>query len=416
MTSIRDVLLLQREELQSKINSRYIKRNLIFDATTNDMIKVIVGPRRAGKSFFAIRALSSKDNFGYANFDDESLTKLEDYNEVVAELSSLYNHPKILLFDEIQNLDRWELFVNRLQRQGYNLVITGSNSNLLSKELATHLTGRHLPLTILPLAFKEIARDTGSNTTQSELKALFERYLVYGGYPEPLVGNMNYTEYLSLLFDSIIYKDIIKRHKLRKSRVIEELAYYLISNAAREISFNNLAKLTGLKSPHTVKNYVGYLQDAFLFFELERYSEKVKERLKYNKKVYCIDNGFIRTKAFRRSNDNGLLYENLVAIELKRRSDNRHFEFYYWKSQQQEEVDFVIKEGMAVTELIQVCVDPSDEKTKRREIKSLLKASKELGCDRLLVLTEGYEGEEESEWYGIKGVIRFIALWKWLLD
>jgi hypothetical protein len=413
---IRDVLLLQREELQRKIDQRYIKRGLTFEANANEMIKVILGPRRAGKSFFAIRTLSEKDHFGYANFDDESLTQLDDYNEIVAELNSLYNHPKILLFDEIQNLDRWELFVNRLQRQGYNLVLTGSNSNLLSKELATHLTGRHLPLTILPLAFKEIAQESGTNTTQSELKTLFGKYLVYGGYPEPFVGNMNYTEYLSLLFDSIIYKDIIKRHKLRKSRVIEDLAHYLISNATREISFNNLAKLTGLKSPHTVKNYVGYLQDAFLFFELERYSEKIKDQLNYNRKVYCVDNGFIRTKAFKRSNDNGLLYENLVAIELKRRSANGHFEFYYWKSQQQEEVDFVIKDGMSITELIQVCTDPSDAKTKKREIKALLKASKDLGCANLLVLTEGYEGEEESEWYGIKGVVRFIALWKWLLE
>ena len=415
MSSIREALILQRRELERRLGQRYIKREARIHGISSDMIKVIIGPRRSGKSFFAMNQIGNAGSFGYANFDDETLVDAKDYNEIIAELDSVYNKPKHILFDEVQNLKRWELFVNRLQRQGYNLIITGSNSNLLSKELSTHLTGRHMIMDMMPLSFREFVSSEGKELTTQEIKTRFFEYSEHGGYPEPLVKGLDYREYLSTLFESIIYKDIVKRYRIRKPQIIEELASYLISNTAKEFSYNNLTEMTSNESPHTTKTYINYLKEAFIFFEVGMYSRKMKEQIRHNKKIYCIDNGFILAKAFKTSQEKGRLYKNLVAIELKRKTANGHSGFYYWKNQQQEEVDFVITDSREISELIQVCANLEKQKTRSREIRALLKASKELGCDSLTILTEDYEAEEEEEWFGIKKVVKFTPIWKWLL-
>src|SRR3989338_8397577 len=149
LQEIKERTILQKREIEVKLKEKYIERNQDLKLN-NDLIKVIVGPRRAGKSFFAIHFLNKRGKFGYVNFDDEKLVEVENYDEIITAMNSVYDNPKFVLFDEIQNLPKWELFVNRLQRQGYNLVITGSNSHLLSRELSTHLTGRHIPITLLP--------------------------------------------------------------------------------------------------------------------------------------------------------------------------------------------------------------------------------------------------------------------------
>lgn len=412
---IRDILLLQKRELESRLKERYVERNVDLKKFDNDLIKVIIGPRRAGKSFFAIHMLSRLGNFGFVNFDDEKLVEIEDYDELITTINTLYSNPKYLLFDEIQNLEKWELFVNRLQRQGYNLVITGSNSKLLSRELATHLTGRYLPINILPFSFKEFLDIDERELTKSEIKEKLFSYLTYGGYPEPLIKKMDYRDYLSTLFNSVIYKDIVKRFRIRYVQAIEDLAVYLISNTAKEFSYNTLSKITKCKSVHTVEKYLSYLEEAFIFFKVDKFSFKVKEQISSNKKIYCIDPGFVHAKAFKFSPDTGKLWENIVAIELKKLEMSGSASIYYWKSKYQEEVDFVIKRGVKVEQLIQVCQDVNDIKTKEREVRALLKASKELGCKNLLVLTEEYENEEDTSWFGIAGKVKFMPLWKWLL-
>ena len=410
---IRDILLLQKRELEKRLNEKYIERDAIKKFNDN-LVNVIIGPRRAGKSFFAVHILNKLGKFGYVNFDDEKLVEIKDYDEIISMINSLYNHPKYILFDEIQNLERWELFVNRIQRQGHNLVITGSNSNLLSRELSTHLTGRHSLTSIFPFSFKEFLKLENKELTKSEIKEKLFYYANYGGYPEPIVKKMDSKEYLSTLFSSIIYKDIIKRFKIRYPQAIEDLAVYLISNTANEFSYNSLSKITKCKSVHTIEKYLSYLQEAFIFFKLEKFSFKVKEQISSNKKIYCIDNGFINAKAFKFSQDMGKLYENLVAISLKKLEMNGFINIYYWKNVQQEEVDFIVKEGLKIRELIQVCYNTTDIKTKERETRALIKASKELKCNNLIVITEDYEKEENIEWFGTKRMIKFIPLWKWL--
>lgn len=412
---IRDILLIQKRELEAKLKEKYIERAADSKKFDTDLITVIIGPRRAGKSFFAIHTLGKIGGFGYANFDDEKLVELKNYDELVNAMKSLYNSPRYLLFDEIQNLNKWELFVNRLQRQGYRLVITGSNSKLLSKELATHLTGRYSLINIFPFSFKEYLNIEKKELTEGEIKEKLFNYLTYGGYPEPLLKKAEYRDYLSTLFNAIIYKDIVKRFRIRFVQAIEDLAVYLISNIAQEFSYNALSRVTKCKSVHTVQKYLSYLEEAFIFFKIDRFSFKVREQIASNKKIYCIDTGFVYAKAFKTSPDIGKLYENIVAIELKKLEMNGLANIYYWKSEQHEEVDFVIKRGLKIEQLIQVCYDIGTIKTKDRETRALLKAGKELGCKNLLILTEDYENEEEISWFGIKEKVKFVPLWKWLL-
>ena len=413
---IKDVLLAQKQELDAKLKEPYIERNVNSDKLGNSLIKVIIGPRRAGKSFFALHFLKKQDNFGYVNFDDEQLIETKDYDAIIEGMNSVYNNPKYVLFDEIQNLPKWELLVNRLQRKGMNLIITGSNSHLLSKELATHLTGRHLPINIFPFSFKEYLEINKRELTSHQIKEKLDVFLINGGYPEPLINNMNYRDYLSTLFNSIVYKDIVKRHKIRFPQGIEDLAYYLLSNTASEYSYTNLSKMTKIQSVHTIQKYLGYLEEAFIFFSVRRFSNKVKEQITFNKKTYCIDNGFIHAKAFKASPDLGKLYENVVAQKLKKKELDNKLKLFYWKNQQQEEVDFVIQEGNKIKQIIQVCYDLSSTETRKREVRALLKAGKELKCANLLILTPSYESEERMEWFDIKGKVIFMPLWKWLLS
>ncbi len=413
---LKDILILQKREFQNRINELYVDRRINFKKLKAPLIKIIVGPRRAGKSFFALHFLSKLDNFGYVNFDDERLVKLKDYDSLIEAVNFVYKNPTNILFDEIQNLEKWELFVNRLARQGFNLIITGSNSKLLSKEMATHLTGRHFLINLFPFSFREYLDLFEKDLTTNEIKNKFDKYVFEGGNPEPKIKKIDNKAYLISLFDSIIYKDIVRRYSIRNPNKINDLAYYLMANISNEFSFNSLKKLTSIESVHTVEKYLGYLEESFLFFSVKRFSYKVKEQLSSIKKIYCIDNGFVNSKSFKISPDYGKLYENLVAIKLKKLELDNKISFYYWKNQQQQEVDFVVKKGLKVHKLIQVCYNINNLKTKQREIRALLSASKELKCKNLLVITRDKEGEESFEWFGIKRKIKFVPLWKWLLS
>jgi hypothetical protein len=212
-----------------------------------------------------------------------------------------------------------------------------------------------------------------------------------------------------------VYKDIVKRFHIRFARGLDDLAVYLLSNVAQEYSFATLSRLTRCRSAHTVQKYLGYLEEAYIFFSVPRFSYKFREQVTVNKKIYCVDNGFITAKAFQFSENRGRLLENLVAVELKRKSLARGNELFYWKNVEQEEVDFVVKQGTRISELIQVCTDATGTSTRQREVRALIKAGNELNCNNLIVLTENEERTETSEWFGIQGTIRFLPLWKWLL-
>ncbi len=411
---LRDVLVLQQRELNARLSEPFVVRSVVFRNVSSDLIKVVIGPRRAGKSFFAIHELQKMGSFGYVNFDDEHLAAVSDFDEILAVIDELYGSPRFLLLDEIQNVPNWELLANRLQRQGRNLFLTGSNSNLLSAELATHLTGRHTLAYVFPFSFREFLALEKKELTSAEIKQKLLDFATYGGFPEPLVKKLDYADYLARLFDSIIFKDIVPRYKIRRIKTVKDIANHLLFNIAKEFSYNSLKKSVQATSVVTLQRFVSYLEEAFVFFEVPRFSFKLKEQTRSNKKIYCFDNGFIFAKAFKTSPDWGRLLENIVAIELKKGEIEQHHKLFYWKNVQQEEVDFLVQKGTIVQELIQVCFDVSNPETKKREIRSLLKAGSELHCKNLLVLTFDFDAIEVKEWFGIKGTIQFMPVWKWL--
>jgi predicted AAA+ superfamily ATPase len=412
---VRDILLRQKEELEHRLLEKYIRRDAVLASKDSGIINVIIGPRRAGKSFFGMHEVAGSDTFGFVNFDDERLVTISDFDEIQEAISSVYKNPKILLFDEIQNLPHWELIVNRLQREGLQLIITGSNSNLLSSELATHLTGRYLPTYIFTFSFKEYIGIFDKELSEAGIKEKFLDFLTHGGYPEPSIKSLDVKAYLQVLFDSILFKDIVKRHKVRFAAALENLANWMISNISTDFSFTSLSKQTQISSVHTLQNYLNYLVEAFVFFTIPKFSYKIREQQKSNRKLYCFDNGFYLAKAFQISKDYGKLLENLVATELKRRSLQAGWNLYYWKNREQEEVDFVIQQNNKVNRLVQVCWDPENTKTKEREVRALLKASRDLKCTDLIVITHEYEGRESFSWFGTEGEVEFIPAWKWLL-
>jgi predicted AAA+ superfamily ATPase len=414
---LRDIVLVQKRELEDRLQETYVERqsSLSWDLSDN-LIKVITGPRRAGKSFYAVHLIQQAGSYGYLNFDDERLTAVGDYDEIVSAIKAVYGNPHYLLFDEIQNLPRWELFVNRLQRQGFRLLITGSNANLLSSELSTHLTGRHTVHVLFPFSFGEFLRASGDEAAERtvvEKMAAMDAYAEQGGYPEPLLKKIDRRDYLRTLLQSTLYKDIVKRFRIRSVQGIENLALYLMSNIAREYSFNVLSAVTNCRSVHTVDKYIHYLQEAYLVFSLPRFSFKVKDQAGQNKKIYCTDNGLAVAAGFRFSEDRGALYENLVAVALKKEEIAGRVSLFFWRSSQNEEVDFVVKEGLQVTQLIQVCADISNPKTLKREMRALIKASQELHCDNLLLLNDRVDRTDIFKWQDVERPIRLMPLWQW---
>ncbi len=405
---------LERDEL---LRQKFVPREGVEHARKNlenSLIKVIVGPRRAGKSVFALQILEGVD-FAYLNFDDERLIGLSDYDEILKAIMQVYGDTRYFLFDEIQNLDKWELLVNRLQRRGFNLVLTGSNSKLLSRELSSHLTGRYIQFRILPFSFAEFlkAKDFILDETinlkeqQGILLNHLGTYLLTGGFPEIVVKNIDQQGYLKTLFDGILFKDIVKRYNIRQPQKLYDLGLYLLTNHSNEFSFNRLKNFLGFKSVHTVENYFGYFKEAFLLFDLERFSFKLRESIKSPRKAYGFDTGMIQAVKFRTSPDSGKLLENLVAIELLRREND----LYYYKTRNNREIDFVVKEGLKIVQLIQVCYEMSPSyQTKNREIDGLAKAASELKCDNLTVLTWDYNGEETVN----KKTVRIVPVWVWI--
>ena len=411
----------QKEELENiEKTENIISREgleIIEKALKFPNILAILGVRRCGKSVFAY-LLSKGKNFGYVNFDDERLLGIDanDLNELLKTFYKLYGEIEVIILDEIQNVSGWELFANRLRRTK-KVILTGSNSKLLSGELATHLTGRHIDTVLYPFSFKEFLKlrkfkESIAYTTKekAEILNLLEEHIQLGGFPETQKFG---KKILPVIYNDIITKDIILRHKIKKVEEIRKLTKYLISNVSGELSYSKTAKMLGVKHVSTLSKWVSYLEETFLVFKLERFNYKLKQQFLAPKKVYCIDSGIINAMGFKFSENRGKLMENLVAIELRRRShkeDQR--ETYYWKDYSQNEVDFVIKKNNTITQLIQVNYATSKEDIKERERTALIKASSALKCRNLLVLTWDYEAKEKT----MALEIQFTPLWKWLLE
>jgi len=417
-----------------------IERHLAIDLKT-DLIIDIVGPRRAGKTylmFAAIKKITAKlDKKAtiYINFENGRLLPLKEeyFNQIVDFIYKeklIEKYKKIYLFlDEVQQIKGWEKYVRSLYdefKKKIKIVVSGSNVNLLSRDYGKLLTGRHLTVNVLPLSFKEfldfkhfdLGQQPFSEKKQSQIKQKLKQYLELGGFPE-VVLEKNKTkkeELLNQLFSDILARDILSREVTKKFYLLEEFTYFLASNTSNLLSFNKMAKYfnsRGIKiSVQTLEHYFNFIKNAFLFFFYSIFSYKIKDQLQYPRKIYCIDTGLTNLIGFKFSKDLGKFYENAVAIELYRRFLSKPaLKNFYWKELGDREVDFVVKDKLKTKQLIQVCFNMENEQTKIREIRSLIKAGKELNCNNLLIITEDLEKQKK-----IQGkTISFIPLWKWLV-
>ena len=419
-----------RKELDTGVTRRSYLGHLKKLLGTNQVL-TITGPRRAGKSFLMRQAAKDltaegveSSNVLMVNFEDPRFAELdvklleqiyETYLEFLAPKGQAY-----LFLDEVQEIDGWEKWVRYMHElKKAKLVVSGSNAKLLSKELGTLLTGRHLDLTVFLLSFREflefnhVAVDDALSVLgkQPEIKGLLRRYLEFGSFPEVALSEQKKDILLSY-FEDLVNKDLLRRFHIRKPQELKALVKYYLSNTATLTTFNSMEKFLKISSS-TIERFSSYLEQVYLVFFLKRFSFKVREQEKNPKKVYAIDTGLSNAVGFRFSENMGKLAENVVFLELKRRQAlNPEVELYYWKDVHHREVDFVVKEGMRVAQLIQVCWNVDDAQTKERELRSLVKAMNELKVDDALVVTEDYEAEEAFKG---KSVV-FAPLWKWLLS
>lgn len=391
------ILTDQRDELLATDTSSLITRAEETEIKMDSpWAQVVIGVRRSGKSTLCQkRILESGVNFGYVNFDDDRLfnLKTEQLDDVLQALYRLYGDFSHLFLDEIQNIQGWPLFVNRLLRQKKHLIITGSNANLLSGELSSHLTGRYHEIRLFPFSFNEYCMteqiDLNGQSTKSQalrLKAL-DQYLMQGGFPE-LTENVNRKEYIQSLLNAVVAKDICRRYNIRNSNVIWQLANVLFDRLCQEIFSNGIKDLFNVKSPHTIQRYISYLKSAFLMVGVPKYSFKSIERHS-TEKLYAIDNAFISDRDNVLMSENlGWRLENTIAIELMRRCKTESESIYYLRKPKVYEVDFVKVERAKIKQLIQVAYDFSSPSTKQysREVGGLLKGSVETGCDDLLLI------------------------------
>ncbi len=413
----RNILLEQREEIALLSGLAPVHRENASELdTASKLAQVITGIRRCGKSTLAHMMLAQKD-YAYVNFDDERLINIDanHLNDLLEELYAVYGQFEYLFLDEIQNVEAWHLFVNRLLRKKIKIVITGSNSKLLSREMATHLTGRYKSIELLPYSFTEFLQAKGLQINKLETakeKGLalnyFEEYLQDGGMPE-VVHDEEKNTYIRSLFEAIVTRDVFFRYDIRHTRTFREMALWLTGNFSREISYNRLKNIFGLGSENTAKNYLSHLEEAWLFVTLQKFSFKKQESLRY-RKLYLTDTSFASLSGESSSPDRGRLLENIVLLQLMRYRLKQQYEIFYYKDTI--EVDFVIYSHRKVIELIQVTLSLEDQKTRKREIKGLLAANETLNAQKLTIITLNQNEEIPAG----KKVIRAVPITKWLLE
>ncbi len=419
---ILQVLSEQREEKNSFDAASWVaRREESLLELESPLAQIVIGVRRSGKSTLCHKVLIEHDiNYAYANLDDDRLAsmKTEDLNTLLSCIYQIYGTDiKYLFLDEIQNVEGWHLFVNRLLRSKMRIIVTGSNAKLLSGELATHLTGRYNEIRLFPFSFSEYCHfhhiDIKSITTKAaaERQQAFAQYIIDGGFPE-LQSLNNKRGYVQSLIEAILIKDIQYRYQVRSTDALRKIAHHLISNSCQSVNYGELASLLGV-SDKTVKKYVEYLQQAFLIQLLTKHSFKSKQRI-HNEKSYIVDIGIQNNRENSMAAENmGWRLENIVFIELMRRCAPQFLDIYYYKpTSRAKEVDFVICNQNKAIELIQVAFDISNPKAYQRETSSLIKASRELKCDKLTLIS--FNDTREVNIDGKK--INICSALDWLLE
>lgn len=323
---------------------------------------IISGIRRCGKSTVLQQINNTmKTKSIYLNFEDPRLAGFD-----ISDLNRLHEIGKekivkTYFFDEIQLVNQWEKFVRFRLDEGYRIFITGSNAAMLSKELGSRLTGRHVSKELFPFSYNEFI----TFAKQKKGKSSLMKYLYGGGFPEYLKTEQQ--DILMQLFNDIIMRDIAIRYNIKNATLLQQIAVWLVTNTGKLVSGNSLKKIFGIKSSSTIMEYLSYFTDAYLFFFVSKFSYSHKVQAVNPKKVYCIDNGFINANSVSFSNDSGRMLENLVFLELRR----RNYDIFYFN--ESKECDFVVFEKGKIKSVLQVCFQ-LDEDNMDREVSALIEA------------------------------------------
>lgn len=399
---IEEVLSDHKGELQRKIKKEWCpRREESLVDIESPLAQVVIGVRRSGKSTMCYNVIrKSGKEFAYVNFDDDRMLDCEadDLNNLYKVLLKLYGKVEYLFLDEIQNVEGWHLFVNRLLWEDVHILLTGSNARLLSGELATHLTGRHTTIELYPFSFSAFCYwkglDTKSKTTRAEaaIRSAFDEYLAQGGFPE-LLHLKNSRTYVDELVRNILVRDIEQRYKIRYAAAFERLSQHLLNISPVRVVYKELQEIFKFHSAHTVENYVNYLSNAYVIRLLPKYSTKSRLRQR-NDKAYAIDVAFMDRRENAFSGENlGWRLETLVYLELSRRYRPQACDLYYY-SDKSSEVDFVVCKGNQVQLLVQVSYDISTPKTRKRELSGFVNGVKQTGCRNCLLITDHEYGTE----------------------
>ena len=380
----------------------------------SEKIISIVGPRRAGKTWYFYSLLPLFSQPMYVDFEDIVFRNMnvEEFFEVIKIFTELKYPPKTLFLDEVQVIPQWNILVRSLNDRGYRIFITGSSSKLLSREIATQLRGRTLTYLLLPFSFREflnaknIGREVHTYEQRGTILKYLREYLDYGGYPEVVLYEEK-DRILREYFTEIFYRDFVERHRIKSMDFGKFLFEFAFQNFSREISMRRIKNFFGRNiSNTTLYDYVEKLQDTLTVFFLEKYSQSVYERSSWPKKIYVCDTGI--SKILGHTPDIGRKMENVIYLELLREINMYPIRsLYFYKFKSGEEVDFIVKEGERVKECIQVTYASGKDEIEKREIRALRKAGEGLRCEKKTVITWDYEEEG--------GEIKFIPLWRWLI-
>jgi len=391
---LKEIILSQQEYIQ-KLDLGTIRDKKDEIKITDSFVLIVTGVRRCGKSTLLSQILKKQQKWYYLNLEDPRLNefKLEDFNTFEDLVHEIYGFNGIYFFDEIQNISQWEKFIRYLVDKKEKVVVTGSNASLLSQELGTKLTGRHLQVELFPFSFKEFLN---MNKLKPSIES-FEKYFVKGGFPEYL--KKDNPTILNELLSDIVMKDIAIRFGIKNTIILNKIVIYLISNVGKEFSYNSIKKMFGIKSVQSVINYISYFENAYLVFTVPRFSYSFKQQQIFPKKIYSIDNGFSYCNTASFSKDKGKMLENIVFLSLRK----KYKEIFYF--QDENECDFLIKEKEKITQAIQVCYH-LDRENLERELNGLKKAMSTFKLTSGLIITFNQEDKFDD--------IKAVPIWKWL--
>ncbi len=360
---------------------------------------ILSGIRRCGKSTLLLQMMEKTGRSAYFNFEDPRLSGMQpdDFGKLLRLLEETWESPTHYFLDEIQAMDRWESFVRLLLDRQKRVVATGSNASLLSRDLGTKLTGRHLRYELFPFSYRESLRAYGRKNGKESLQG----YLANGGFPAYLREKNPLM--LQQLLSDVLARDIAVRHRLREVRTIEQMAVYLLNNVGKPFSFNSLAKTFGLGSTNTAQAFVSYLEDAYLLFTINKFDYSLKRQAVNPKKAYSVDNGLSSANSTGFSADEGRRLENATFLHLRRHTRDLH----YFKGKN--ECDFLAKGRRGGWSAIQACYRLHEDNQKR-ETQGLLEAMRQLKLEEGLIVTF----DQEDALMGDGKKIRVLPAWKWM--